>query len=341
MIIPENVLKELGVEELHAVEEKELDMFDKVPYPMKSVARQAWFDLDCMKEKFKRINSIYTNYNSYKCTEEEIYSMEAYDTDSIKNGQFLVDNMDRVCVWSGDIYMSAFVVCFTYSCREHELKVKLNASNEEYAELLSNNLADSNLFPLIKADSWLSNLYHLGGEKAMLAIASVLKENGYAMDIIEHIFNNCEFIPLVIIDEISRFQVETKSHTFGDIKQFPEVMNNISDFLGMADVKPNRYKFYFVKNSFKFGWYLKRDDGRKAIAGVADIEVPTESVRWVDIKNNFAIRCGLNNYLAEVDYPPVDDIYYEVNVNETTNELWLKRDKNKSPKSVSKKFVKK
>lgn len=332
MNIPQNVLKELGVEKLVPVESKEIDMFDKMPLPMKTVSRLAWFDLNAMRNRFEMVKDIYLNVDSNKCTEEEIYSMEAYDSASIRNGQFLVDNFDRVRVWSGNEYTSAFVVYFAYSCRKHKLDVKLNASSDELVEMVKDNFAGSTLHSIVKENETMANFFKNEGYDALPTVVSWLKDNGWMELIIAHIFNNCDFIPLVIIDDISNIGFGDKSYSYGDIMHHGNVMQDISDFLGTADVKPNRYKFYYVKTSPRFGWYLKRDDSMEALKGVADIAVPVESVQWKDIKKNFAIRCGLNEYFAEVDYLPMDDVYYFVNVNETTNVLWLKRDKEKSPK---------
>ena len=83
MLIPVEVLKDLGIEKVEEGVKEELDMFAKLPYPMKSVNNQ-WYDLTMMRSKFEFIKRIYESASCHKCTEEEIYSMEAYDKDSLK-----------------------------------------------------------------------------------------------------------------------------------------------------------------------------------------------------------------------------------------------------------------
>lgn len=332
MNIPKDVLAELGVENVTTVEEKHIDMFDKMPLPMKTVSRSGWFDLLTMRSAFEKVKSIYTSVDSHKCTEEEIYSMEAFDDTSIRNGQFLVDNFDRVRVWSGNEHIPAFVVYFAYSCRKHKLDIRLNANSDELIEMVKENFYGSILHNIVMTNEIMSTYYKEEGDEALPAIVTWLKDSGWMESLIAHIFSNCEFIPLLIIDEIKTVGDGYMSYSYGDIMCNGSVMQEISDFLGTADVKPNRYKYYYVKKSPKFGRYLKRDDTMETLKGVADLQIPVGSIKWKHIKDNFGIRCGLNNYLAEVDYYPMDDAYYFVNVNETTNMLWLKRDKEKSPK---------
>lgn len=342
MIIPVEVLKDLGIEKLQEEPKEELDMFAPMPYPMRSV-NNAWWDLDMMRSKFEFYKSIYENASSHKCTEEEIYSMEAYDNDSLKFGQFLVDNMSRVCVWDGSEHKEAFIALFTYSCREHVLEFNVSGSRDEVMKLLYENIEHSNLYNVIRYDKSAAIMFDAIDKEdgdsivsCMEAVVQILKNHGKwdKYEVMLHVLSNCRFIPLVIVDPIVGVISGTNSFTYSDIKTRPDVMNLISDFLGMADIKPNRNKFYFVRRSPKFGWYLKKDEAKKAVGTVTNLNVPTESVPWGDIKADFGIRCGLNNYLAEVDYLPADEICYFVKVNESTNELWLKRDMEKSPKSV-------
>ena len=48
MIIPVEVLKDLGIEKLQEEPKEELDMFAPMPYPMRSL-NNAWWDLDMMR----------------------------------------------------------------------------------------------------------------------------------------------------------------------------------------------------------------------------------------------------------------------------------------------------